>query len=274
MNDVNAITCSPYEYAEASILAKEAGEEMLSRLDWMTIKPKVIVDMGYGIGRMSVALQAKYQEADVLALDISETMIQHAKHHEGGLATRKKELAFVCADAGKLPLPNQVVDLIFANLLLPLYPDVIQLIREWRRVLRPEGVLMFTALGPDTLQEVTNVFAASDLPILADMHDIGDLLLKEKFVDPVLDVNHYTLVYHDKEKLITELYQSGIVTRSSSSLNLNALLPADDKTWPITYEIVYSHAFVPAETEEISASDDGVVRIPLSHLRKKGVTKE
>lgn len=256
---------SPLTYAETSILAKEAAAEMLSRLDWMSINPKIIVDMGCGPGEMSAQLQRRYKEAKVLALDISESMLQYAKQQYPTL----NDTAYLCAEASQLPFQDQVVDLIFANFLLPWCADMTLLLREWRRVLRPNGLILFTALGLDTLQESYQLFNSNDVPNLIDMHDIGDLLLQEKFADPVLDVNHYTLIYHDKEKLISELYQSGIVTQSARTADLNALVPLANGTWPVTYEIIYAHAFLPEVQEEISASADGMVRIPLSHLRKR-----
>ena len=87
----------------------------------------------------------------------------------------------MCADAEKLPLRNQTVDLIFANFLLPWHNDFTVLLREWKRVLRPDGLLMLTALGPDTLREWRGTFAEAHLPLLVDMHDIGDVLLQEGF---------------------------------------------------------------------------------------------
>ncbi len=251
---------SPVDYAEASVLAREAGEELFSRLDWMTIKPNVIVDMGCGTGEMSVQLQARYKEAKVLALDMSVLMAQQAK----------QRCPFsVCADASRLPLPDRVVDLIFANFLLPWCPHLTLLLQEWRRVLRPDGLLMFTALGPDTLREGRGVWQSTGLPQFVDMHDMGDLLLQEKFAGPVLDINYYTLTYQNKERLTTELYASRMVVEPLSQLQVDAMVPSEEGTWPITYEVIYAHAFVPADQEEVAASADGTVRIPLSHLRRR-----
>jgi len=49
-----------------------------------------------------------------------------------------------------LSLPSCSVDLIFSNLLLPWERDYTRLIKEWRRVLRENGVVLFSSLGPDT----------------------------------------------------------------------------------------------------------------------------
>jgi malonyl-CoA O-methyltransferase len=245
---------SPVEYAESSVLAREAGEEMFSRLEWMTLKPRVIVDLGCGTGEMSRKLQERYQDARVISLDSSEDMIEYAKQHHASRLC-------LCADAASLPLPNQSVDLLFANLLLPFQQDISSLLRECRRVLRPHGLLMFTAFGPDTLREI-------ELPVIPgfiDMHDAGDLLLQLKFADPVLDVNYYTLTYREQAKLLKELHVTGMLHEIKS-----ANIPQKEEgKWEVTYEVIFAHAFVP----EITASEDGTVRIPVSSLRRTHFTK-
>lgn len=240
------------DYQKAAAIAREAGEEMLNRLDWMTIKPKRILDVGCGTGEMSLALQQRYPEATVIALDSSEAMINHTKQH-AALAT------CVCADAAHLPFANQSLDMIFANLLLPWQTDLKAILQEWRRVLRPDGLLMLTTLGLDTLQECRDEIAFDLVPGLIDMHDVGDCLLQMGFADPVLDVNYYKLRYRDPERLITELAAAG----------MGHLADIEKKdSYIVTYEVIYAHAFVPNESE-LSSSADGTITIPLSHLRSQ-----
>lgn len=241
------MTRSPIEYKEAAALALEAGEEMLSRLEWMTIKPRVILDIGCGPGALVEALNTRFPEASVYAIDNSEEMLAFAKIDE-------KSAAYICADAARLPLASQSVDLIVVNMLVPWHKEPAALLHEWRRLLRANGLLMFTALGPDSLKEIPTIFQRHD------MHDLGDLMVQEGFSDPVLDINYYTLSYQDKQKLCRELEASGMVDAANESL-INEL--------DIQFEVVFAHAFTPAETDEISPSSDGVVRIPLAHLRRR-----
>lgn len=258
MNLSKNISWSPVEYAKASVLAREVGEEMLSRLEWVTLKPRMIIDLGCGTGEMSGKLQERYQNAHVIAVDLSEEMIRHAKQHE-------TKHSYLCADAAALPFPNQSVDLLFANLLFPWQEDIQSLLRECRRVLRPEGLLMFTALGPDTLREIIPDVHSHIVPGFMDMHDAGDLLLQLKFADPVLDVNYYTLSYREQAHMLRELQVTGMLHEIK-----NTNIPAkEDGKWEVTYEVIFAHAFVPSESEEVTASEDGIVRIPLSSLRRQ-----
>lgn len=77
---------------------------MLARLDWMTIKPKVILDIGSGTGEHSVRLQQRFPEALVISLDVTMPMLSQAQSKVN-----------VNADTLVLPLGDQSVDLIFAN---------------------------------------------------------------------------------------------------------------------------------------------------------------
>lgn len=257
MNLFKNIVWSPEEYAEAAVVARKAGTEMLSRLDLMTIKPKVVVDIGCGAGELTALLQKRYPEATVIGLDLDLDMMR-----DGGKGV---------ADAACLPLPHQSVDILFANFLVPWHADMLALLREWKRVLRPDGALMFSALGPDTLKEWQPNLQPEHIPQFIDMHDIGDVLLHEGFADPVLDVNYYTTSYRDKNRFIHELCASGMWFPGDAKHENFAAL--ESQTWDVTYEVVFAHAFKAHERQERSASEDGMVRIPISVLRKQMANK-
>ena|SRR3990167_2387518 len=246
---------SPHRYLETAVIAQEAGKEMGARLDWMTIQPTIILDLGCGTGEHSAQLKNRYPDAAVIALDLSEAMIQHTKsvHHS----------VCLCADALKLPLKNQSVDLIFANFLLPWQIDFSVLLRECKRILRPNGLLMLTALGLDTLKEWQTFFGTHRLPQLIDMHDLGDQLVQEKFAEPVLDTDYYTLIYQEKEKFIRELFSSGMLNLSDAPFNLEAI----PEKISATFEVIFAHAFAPIKEEY--AATDGVTKVPLTQLRRQ-----
>lgn len=247
---------SPLEYKKAAVTAHESAQELLARLEWMMLKPKVIVDAGCGTGETSLHLQTRYPDARVLSIDSSDAMVQQAKQHS----------AFcIQSNAEKLPLPHQSVDLIFANFLLPWCSDVTALFKEWRRVLRPEGMILFSALGPDTLKEWQSILHDIIVPAQMDMHDIGDLLQAE-FSDPVLEVNYYTVTYRNLTKLSQELYDSGMLT-SPALISSNDTALTEEKSWAVTWEIIIAHAF--AGENKTNTTSKGEVLIPLSQLRKR-----
>lgn len=243
------MTKSPVDYLESSVLAQEAGAEMLSRLEWMNLDPRVIVDVGCGPGGCVQVLQSRYPTAAILAVDSSESMLNHLKE-------ARINGSGICADAANLPLAAESVDLVIANLMLPWHANATLLLKEWRRVLSPNGLLMFTALGPDTLTAWDTAFHRYD------MHDLGDAMLQAGFADPVLDINYYTLTYREINKLLFELKASQMIAQEYA-------IAGDEPELEAKYEVIFAHAFTPPKTNEVTASEDGTVRIPLGSLRQR-----
>lgn len=244
---------NPADYSSAAVIAQEAGHEMLSRLDWMTLAPDRIVDVGCGTGAVSQQLQIKYPHATIISIDNVMDMLNYARQQT---ASR-----YVCADGSKLPFNKQSVDLIIANFLLPWTTDVAIFFQEWRRILKPDGMLMFTMLGLDTLKEWRSIFNRAEMPHLVDMHDVGDLLIQQGFADPVLDVCHYTTTYKSTKHLLHELKASGMWFPQNTYIhddNINAL--------EVSYEIIHAHAFLPAFSP---TNSNGETNIPLNHLRQQ-----
>lgn len=239
----------PQAYAEVSALARLAAENMIARLQLVTIQPKVILDLGSGTGYGSELLKQAYPDAQVIAVDNVASMLSYAMSSQSGIES-------ICAEAQSLPLPDHSVDFIFANFLLPWCQDWESLFHECRRVLREDGLLMFSCLGPDTLRELQGSYL-----IVKDMHEIGDALVHAKFSDPVMDTEYLTLTYREYEKMRYEMQMNGM-----------ADLPAEINTkadkFSLTFEVVYGHTWGPGPILEYGADDAGVVKIPLSHLRR------
>ena len=223
---------------------------MLLRLELMVIKPAVIVDAGCGTGELAEALAARYPEATVHAVDLSADML--AVVPVSTAIERRLE------DAANLALPDHSVDLLCANFLLPWAADLNACIKEWRRVLAPDGLLMLSALGAGTLREYQPLLPPEALPRLLDMHDLGDALVVAGFADPVMDTVNYPVNYREHQRLQKELHDSGM---------LHAEIALPEGELQVTFEVVHGHAFVPPPSSEFKADEDGVVRVPLSHLR-------
>ena len=67
------------------------------------------------------------------------------------------------------------------------------------------------------------------------------------------------LIYGDQNKFITELDADGMITLDESYVP-----KAKDGTWEMTYEVIHAHAFA----AQSSILSDGVVKVPLSQLKR------
>jgi malonyl-CoA O-methyltransferase len=262
-------------YDAMAVLQREIGSRMAERLDYVKLQPERVLDAGCGTGAETRLLMQRYPRSQVLALDFAEPMLAHARKRGGWW----RKPVCLCADLEGLPLADASVDLVWSNLALQWVNDLAGAFREAQRVLRPGGLFMFTSFGPDTLQELRAAWAAVDgashvSPFL-DMHDVGDLLLRARFADPVMDVEHLTLTYRDAGQLMRELKGIGAGNATSGrprgltgKSRLRAMLAAyegfrRDGLLPASYEVVYGHAWAPSQ----EALPSGEVRVALDSIK-------
>jgi malonyl-CoA O-methyltransferase len=284
-------------YEEVAVLQRTVGERLLERLDLVKLTPTVVLDVGAGTGVQTAELLRRYSEAQILALDLAPAMLAHAQQRladspKQGLAQhltsiwhrfRGRRCAFVCGDAERLPVAEQSVDLLFSNLTLQWCSALDRVLAEFRRVLKPGGLLTFTTLGPDTLKELRTAWSGVDSsrhvnPFL-DMHDIGDALLRTGLTEPVMDVEHYTLTYPDVPALLCDLKRLGAHTVGSG--RPQGLMGKErqqkmmqgyeefrrDGRLPASFEVIYGHAWGVAQARQRRTSE-GAVHIPLHSLKR------
>jgi malonyl-CoA O-methyltransferase len=246
-------------YDAAAVLHAEVRENLLARLQLTTLTPSVVLDAGAGTGHAARALKRRYPKAQVVALDSSPRMLHEAARRRSWL----RPFARVCADAGLLPLADASVDLIVSNLMLQ-WCDPDAVFAEFRRVLAPHGLLSFSAFGPDTLRELRiawdQVDSHSHVHHFIDMHDLGDALVRAGFASPVLDVERYILKYLTVRKVAEDLKATGAHNATTGrakgltgARKFAAMQAAyenfrQDGRLPATYEVVFAHAWVPAQS--------------------------
>lgn len=219
----------------------EVGTRMLGRLDYVKIAPRRILDAGSGPAREAKALMRRYREAQYLALDYALPMLR-----DGRRRFFEKKI-FLCADMARLPLAAGSIGLVWSNMALHWAADLAAALREFERVLAPEGLLMFSTLGPDTLKELRAAAGDARVHAFIDMHDVGDMLVAAGFVAPVMDMEMIEVEYTRNKDLLTDLRASGQTSaradraRGLAGRRLGARLRALGPR--ATFEVVYGHAW-------------------------------
>ncbi|HEX6298686.1 MAG TPA: methyltransferase domain-containing protein [Burkholderiales bacterium] len=220
----------------------EVGARMLGRLDYVKLAPRRILDAGSGPGREAKALTRRYPKAQLLALDFALPVLRGARRR----FFEKKLL--ICGDIVQLPLADGSIDLLWSNMALHWAADPAAALREFERVLAPQGLLMFSTLGPDTLKELRAAAGAARVHAFVDMHDVGDMLVAAGLAAPVIDMEMLEITYPDGGTLLQDLRRSGQTSaradraRGLAGRRFDARLRA--QLLPrATFEVVYGHAW-------------------------------
>jgi malonyl-CoA O-methyltransferase len=231
-------------YADSSRLEGEVASRMLERLDYVRLAPRRVLDAGSGPPQRLLA--RRYPKAEAIAIDFSVEMLRARKKR---LFERNSPKA-VCADLARLPLADGSVDLAWSNMVLHWLAEPLAALRELQRVLAPEGLLMFSTLGPDTLKELRAAAGEARVHAFADMHDLGDMLVASGFSAPVMDMEILQIAYGDAEAFLGDLRGSGQTSarldrpRGLAGRRFAAALRAALGAGPrATYEVVYGHAW-------------------------------
>lgn len=263
------------DFAKADFVHSVARQGLLERLAPMLIEPEVIVDLGCGVGAGATQLAASYPASEVIAVDSSAAMVQQLR--QAGAAN--PQIRALHAEAETLPLRAESVDLVFASLLLPWLNDPAPVFRRVAEVLRPGGLFLFSALGPDSLNELRKAWAQVDshghVHFFEDMHNVGDALVQAGLADPVLDVDYLTVTYREPAKLFADLTAAGarnsLIGRKRSLTGRGEFHKMEralrsqmsDDTLPVTVELIYGHAWgvgAPGQPGEFRIDPAGIRR--------------
>ena len=275
-------------FGQLDFLLGEIGRRMQERMEVIRLSPLRALDIGCGHGQGLAALRARFPDAQIAGLDISGAMLAEAAKQDpqrrpgwiGRLLGKRPVFDLVQADFGALPFSDTSFDLLWSNLALHWHPEPHRVFPEWHRVTRDDGLVLFSLFGPDTLKELRAAFANVDIDAhtlrFVDMHDIGDMLVHSGWSTPVMDMETLTVTYESPETLLAEVQAFGGFRRPAGGLRgrrwHGALTQAlerqcnADGVIPLTFEIVYGHAWKLAPKGRQQVDELGRAVIPLDKI--------
>jgi len=193
----------------AEFLYGRTLEGIVERLAPVQVDARRILDLGSGSGAASRRMARMWRRSRISSVDLSAAMLIRAKRERSRFARIRE----VRADAAALPFAEASFDVVVANLSLPWFDNPEAALREVARVLRREGLFAFASLGPDSLVEIRDAWASVDadrhVHPFADMHDVGDALVRAGLRDPVLDVERLEFSYENPRALYRDLAAAG-----------------------------------------------------------------
>lgn len=269
------------EYEYAAKVQQEIGSRLFERLNYLTMKPQRILDLGCGPGVFTRQLARLYPKAQVIGLDFAHSMLIEAKKKYSW----RHKWPLVTADMKQMPFASGIFDLVFTNQAIHWAQPQAHVFREINRVMNVNACFMFSTLGPDTFKEIrsswSNANQYAHTNDFADMHDVGDALLAEHFLDPVMDMELLAVHYGSLLQLVHALKKQGVrnvnparnhgLTGKASWQQFEknyAALRTEEGKYPLTYEVVYGHAWK-GEQRTIERGIETVIPIAQILNRKK-----
>jgi len=139
-------------YDGAAVVQRRVCDRLLDELDPPERPPTHILDAGCGTCYGARRLRQRWPSAHLTGVDFAPAMLRFAQ--------RDTDLC-LSADIEKLPFEAARFDLWWSSLTIQ-WCDADTVFREAARLLRPNGQLAVSTLGPDTFHELRAAFAKID----------------------------------------------------------------------------------------------------------------
>lgn len=234
---------------------------MIERLPVIRSQPDTVLNWWSRSGASSALLRRAYPKARLIEVDRHPLPAARLPWWRGW-----RSLAPGCT-------PGQVepgqAGLLWSGMMLHWTADPLAEFERWQAALAVDGFLMFSTLGPGTLEGLRALYAKAGWPAphaaFVDMHDLGDMLLRAGFADPVMDQETLRLHWAGGDAMLAELRSlggnvdpdrfAGLRTprwrrRLLEQLEAGGARPAMD------FELVYGHAFKAAPRPRAKASTE------------------
>lgn len=270
--------------AEAPWLHREVGRRMAERLAWIKRRPERAIDwwsaQGGSLDSLRAALPAQARidavEPTAALRDRSAATLRAPWWSPQRWRGQGGE-AWLEAGAPR----DGTAPLLWSNMMLHWAADPAEVFAQWRSALAPDGFVMFSCFGPDTLRELRAVHRAQVCGHAShsfiDMHDLGDALVGAGFADPVVDMETISLHWADVPSMLAELRGMGSNAARARHAGLRTprwrarwieaatrSLAGTDGRPRMSFEIVYGHAFVAPARLAVAAE----TRVGVEELRR------
>ncbi|MEX2167483.1 MAG: methyltransferase domain-containing protein [Methyloceanibacter sp.] len=161
---------------------QRAVADRLARLLPEFERPRVL-ELGCGTGLFSRHLVKRYPEGRFILTDAAPAMIAECRRNLTKLGASR--ISYEVMDAGEAG-GHAELDLIAASMTLHWLADPNAALERLRRLLAPQGVLLYATLGPESFAEWREVLAAESLPSgLTDIKPLPGVVEEERLVPDV-----------------------------------------------------------------------------------------
>lgn len=140
----------------------------------------------------------------------------------------------VADEEGQMPFPDGTFDLVISSVAMHWVNELPSLLSEVKRVLKPDGCLMFAMIGGTTLPELRSSLVMAELEReggfsphvgpFVELSDVGSLVSGAGFNLPTIDVDTIKLAYPNSMVLMEHLQRMG---ESNACINRRSRTASD-----------------------------------------------
>jgi ubiquinone/menaquinone biosynthesis C-methylase UbiE len=149
---------------------------------------EIILDIGAGTGRFSLAVAKQLNTGEVICLDLSEEMLQHLKRKAEKEGV-KERIQILKGEASASGLENESVDLVMSNSVFHELSNPEAVLTEMLRVLKPSGWIIISDFGDTKISRMICRSHHKESHGPFSIHELGTLFttagLKNVKVNPV-----------------------------------------------------------------------------------------
>jgi ubiquinone/menaquinone biosynthesis C-methylase UbiE len=131
-------------FLHTRIWTEHVLERALKDLERLIPEPRdsypTIIDVGVGWGRSLAKLDARFKPQRLIAMDVDPAMVEASAREAAAQGLRIEPLT---CSACRIALPDASVDLLFCHQTFHHLIDQVSAMREFHRVLRPGGLMLF-----------------------------------------------------------------------------------------------------------------------------------
>jgi len=237
-------------YDSAAGLQRRAAERLLAHVQARDADPTAILDAGCGTGYGARLLSGQYPHAALYALDIAPGMLRQTRRECPTVR------ALICADAERLPLRAEAVDLLWSSAMLQWCNDLPAVFAGFHATLARGGLLAFATFGPATLQELRYAFddGYTHVSRFADADTLHARLAAAGFSEVRMEARRTVLRYPEVNDLLRSIRTIGAGNATAgrargltgklrwAAMRTRYEALREERGLPATYELIYATA--------------------------------
>ena len=250
-------------YAGFDFLEREAADRLAERLEDIRRSFSVAAELGARSGFLGQLIRASGKVGTLIQSDLAL----------GWAKDRAKDGPALVLDEEALPFAEGGLEAVFGTLSLQWVNDLPGTLLQCRRALKPDGLLLMSLFGGQSLHELRDALAEAEIELtsglsprvspMTEVRDLGALLQRAGFALPMVDADTITVTYENAFALMRDLKGMGeanIVVERRRCFSTRALFlraaeiyqqryAGPDGRVPATFQLLTLTAWAPADSQ-------------------------